>query len=106
MTTQMAATCVMVFGVVAGGGLGWLQWQILKRLLGRPNSWMAGSVIGAAVSTPLTAGLLLEALVRAGLPAAAMLPVGLALVAGQLALGTVMVVAVAWGTRPVGGMVD
>ena len=98
MAAPMATTGLLVLGLAASGGLGWLQWLILKRLV-RPNSWMAASVIGAAVSTPLSTTMLLEMLVRAGLPAAATLPVGLGLLAGQLVLGTVMVAVVTWGTR-------
>jgi hypothetical protein len=99
MPAPMATASVLMVGLAASGGLGWLQWLILKRLVRQPNSWMATSVIGAAVSTPLSTTMLLETLVRAGLPAAATLPVGLGLLAGQLALGTLMVAVVAWGTR-------
>jgi hypothetical protein len=96
MWTQLATAGVMVIGVAASGTLGWLQWQIVKRLLRRPNEWVGVSVISAAVSVPLVTDMLLETLVRAGLPAGAILPVGAGLLAAQLVLSTLLVGLVAW----------
>jgi hypothetical protein len=94
----MTSTWIVLLGLAAGGGLGWLQWRILRRLAGRPNDWVAASVVGAAVSTPLTAGLLLDTLVQVGLPPAATLPVGLGLLLALVVTGTVWVGLVAWVT--------
>lgn len=96
MTPQAVTTGIVLVGLAAAGGLGWLQWLILKRVLGRPNQWVTTSVVGAAVSTPLTTGLLLDTLARAGLPPHATLPVGLGLLGAQLVLGTLGVAGVAW----------
>jgi hypothetical protein len=87
---------------VVAAGLGGLQWLALKRLVGRPNQWVTASVVGAAVNAPLSTGMLLDTLARAGLPAQAMLPVGLALLGMQLVLGTLGVSAVVglMGKRP------
>ena len=87
---------VALVGLAAAGGLAWLQWRVVRRLVGRPNEWVATSVLGAAVNAPLSASLLLDVLLRAGLPAQAALPAGLLLLGAQLALGTVGVAAVAW----------
>ncbi len=97
MTTQMATLEVVLLGLWAGCSLGWLQWRLLKRLLGRPNEWVAAGVVGAAVSTPLSTAMLLDALLQAGLPTAAILPVGLGLLVAQMVLGAGLVGVVAWG---------
>jgi hypothetical protein len=98
MATLTTTTGIVLLGLVLGGGLGWAQWMILKRLLRRPGEWAATSVVGAAVSAPLGTGLALDSLVRAGLPPAAVWPVGLSILLAQLVLGTVWVGVVAvWG---------
>jgi hypothetical protein len=86
----------MLVGAAAAGGLGWLQWLILKRVVGRPSDWVTTSVVGAAVSTPLGTGLAVDTLARAGLPATATWPVGLALLGVQLILGMALVAVVVW----------
>ncbi len=96
MTTQMATLEVVLLGLWAGCSLGWLQWRLLKRLLGRPNEWVAAGVVGAAVSTPLSTAMLLDALLQAGLPTAAILPAGVGLLIVQVVLGAGLVAAVAW----------
>jgi hypothetical protein len=96
MTAEAAIRVVLLAGLLAAAGMGWLQWRVLKRLAGRPNDWVAASVIGASVSTPLTTGLLLNTLVRVGLPASAVMPVGLGLLAGLLVAGAACVGVVAW----------
>lgn len=97
MPPQLTSTWIVLLGVGAAGGLGWLQWLILKRLVGRPNQWVATSVVGAAVSTPLGTGMVLDSLLKSGLPPAAAVPVGLGLLLAQVVLGAVLVAAVAWG---------
>jgi hypothetical protein len=87
---------VALVAVTAAGGLAWLQWLVLKRVVGRPNEWVTTSVVGAAVNAPLSTGLLLDLLLRAGLPAASAVPAGLALLGLQLLLGSVGVGMVVW----------
>jgi hypothetical protein len=96
MTPFVLTASMVLMGLAAAGGLGWLQWLMLKRVLGRPNRWVTTSVVGAAVSTPLSTGLVLDTLARAGLPPDAALPVGLGLLGAQLVLGTLGVAGVAW----------
>jgi hypothetical protein len=100
MPMQLTSYGLMGLGLVASAGLCWLQWRILKRLVGRPNEWVAANVIGAAVGTPLTVRLLLNELTQAGLPSAAVLPLGLGLLLALLLGGALWVAAVAWATKP------
>jgi hypothetical protein len=94
----MESHLVVVVGLAAAGGLGWLQWRILKRLVGKPSDWAAASVIAAAVATPLTTAVLLDTLRQAGMSDAATLPVGLGLLAALVIGGAVWVGVVAWAT--------
>jgi hypothetical protein len=94
MTTFYSTAGVVGLAMVVAAGLGALQWMAVRRLVGRPNRWVAASVVGAAVNAPLSTGLLLDTLVRAGLPTQSMLPVGLGLLGMQLLLGTAGVSAV------------
>ena len=38
---------VALVAVTAAGGLAWLQWLVLKRVVGRPNEWVTTSVVGS-----------------------------------------------------------
>jgi hypothetical protein len=98
MLAETTSRVIVLVGLLAAGGMGWLQWRVLKRLARRPSDWAAASVIGAAVSTPLTTGLLLHTLVQLGLPPGAALPVGLGLILGLLLMGAAWVGVVAWLT--------
>lgn len=91
-----ANALVALVAGLAAGGLAWLQWLVLKRVVGRPNEWVATSVVGAAINAPLSTSLLLDLLLRAGLPAASAVPAGLALLAIQLLLGSLGVMLVVW----------
>ena len=96
MTTLIMANWIVLLGLVLGGGLAWLQWWLLKRLVRRPTDWAAASVIGAGVSMPLTTGVALDSLARAGLPPVAVATVGVWLLLAQAVLGAGWVALVAW----------
>ncbi len=96
MAPQNMSNAIVLLGLAVSVGLGWLQWRLWRRVFQRLNEWVAVSIVAAAVSTPLTVGLVTDALVQAGLPAAAVFPLGVGLLLSLVVADVVWVGVLAW----------